>query len=86
MSLERTFLDVKGLPFREDWHHVVLAPNALDSYNGSSFSGLYFLLWKFNHSSDELIRSKTLEEIRQHISVITFHVNSAELLLRQSLK
>ena len=83
MSLERSFLDVKGLPFREDWHHVVVAPSALDSYNGSSFAGLYFLLWKYSHENNESNQLSLLENIRQHISVITFHVNSAKLVVKQ---
>lgn len=85
MLLERTFLEEQGLPFRKDYKHIVLAPSALDSYSGSSFAGLYDLLFRLSHESDDKNKSQTLEDIRMHLSVIVFHINAATQLLKQSL-
>jgi len=85
MLLERTFLEQQGLPFRKDYKHIVLAPSSMDSYSGSSFSGLYDLLWQYNHESDIKNKLQTLEDVKKHLSVIVFHINSAKQLLKQSL-
>ncbi|CAG2102362.1 unnamed protein product [Medioppia subpectinata] len=84
MSIERTFLEPNGLPFRKDYKHIILSPNAFDSYSGSSFAGLYHLLWEITHNSTQESQQKLLPLIKQHISVIVFHINAAKNLLKQS--
>jgi len=80
MRLERAFLDDQGLPFRKQYKHTVLSASALDSYSGSSFAALYDLLWQFTHEPND----KLLALIKQHLSVIVFHINSAKLVLKQT--
>ena len=80
MQTERSFLDSQGMPYRKEWKHVILAPSPLDSYEGSSFAGLYHLLWEFKHNKKT---KDPLNQIREHLSVIVFHINSAKILLKQ---
>ena len=84
MYFERTFLDDRGMPYRKDWKHIILAPSSLDSYNGTSFAGIYYLLNEYSHESNESKQTNIVNAIRAHLSVIVFHINSAKLLMKQN--
>jgi N-acetylated-alpha-linked acidic dipeptidase len=86
MLLERTFIDDQGLPLRPELKHLILAPSALNSYSGSSFPGVYDLMWTYLDAIDRDLDDPEdiLEDVKKHISVITFHVNAASKFVQQS--
>lgn len=82
MMLERAFVESRGLPFREDYYHVLVSPSALNDYDGSYFSALYDFMWKIDHDHDDV---QTWNNLKKYLSIVVFHINAAAQLLRQSL-
>lgn len=84
MQLERHFIDPRGLPDRPKINHLVFAPSSSDTYSSSSFSGLTDLLESVAGQS-QAQNPEAWKKIKQHLSVIAFHIDAAARSLRDAL-
>ncbi len=84
MSLEKAFVNPRGLPGRPGHRHVVFAPSEHNSYAGMTFAGVYDSLENFllARNTGKIEGAKYwLKQIRLSISVIQYSLESAILIL-----
>lgn len=86
MLLERTFIDEQVLPLHSYEKHVILAPSSLNVYAGSAFAGIYDLMWAYKdakNKNDSEAAAKVIVQVRQHLSVIVYHIDAAAAFVSQ---
>ena len=81
LRLERAFINPSGLPGRPFTRNVIFAPSAHNSYAGASFPGVVDTLFEIHKLTGEDF-AKRLEEVKQQLSIVTFHIQSAAALLQ----
>ena len=66
------------------FRHLLFAPGSRNVYSGSTFPGLSDLLYDVKETQDASIQAQRWEEIKKHISVLTFTIQAAANSLKES--
>ena len=74
-TINRGFLDFKGLSGRRYFRNVVFAPSSLNSYNGAGFPSV-------NDAAIEAEKGGSLENVKKELSILCIEILSAAQLMR----